>query len=560
MAGRLIEVGSSVAATTMASESALLASPKEIRLSSSGSLFQHQHLQLRNLNFFYRDGSYVQHHTIRAQVAVCAAYMTNGRDFEFPTDFLNIVDKLQVEQLESMEYMHLKRKSTPPVSVKNSKESVPSAPHLKKTLKFVTDIQTTQKPAKIEVLKSKERLGRLKSVRRNSPRDHEHQPWGLSGSAWEEKVQEFIKLKKLKESLAAETKKIPKAVEPNRTSISSSMHPKPQHPRSALIVDLELEEKCQPVVDYLLSLGLCENMLERIVRRRKACLYVKIDKVKERLGYLMNLGIDNEGIAKVLVRHPQVLEYTVEHMMKPRIEYLQSIGVPEARLGRVITVSPSLVECSLGSLKRRVRFLVDEVGVSEEDVSKIVLLSPQLLTQSIDSLRPRISFLSKKVGLSQETVAKMVTKHPQLLHYSIRDGIEPRINFFRNLGLCDRDIALLLSRTSQVLSLSMEKSLRPKCDFLTNELKCGLQTIVSFPAYLSLSLEQRIRPRYEYLKALKKLPAGPFPMCILAVTDEEFCNRWSKTTVEDYHSFRQTLLLSRFVKQFGKKNSLQFEE
>ena len=219
-----------------------------------------------------------------------------------------------------------------------------------------------------------------------------------------------------------------------------------------MLSELELDIKCQPVVEYLIALGLDEFHLRKIARKRKACFYVKFTKVKERLDYLRSIGVKDEDMRKVITKHPQVLEYTIERMMKPRIQYLQSIGVPETRMGRVITVSPSLLECSLeGSLKRRVRFLIEEVGVSKDDVWKIVLLSPQVLTQSIEgALRPRMNFLLKKLGISHERVAKMITKHPQLLHYSISNGIQPRIDFLTSIGMSDPDVATILCRSSQV--------------------------------------------------------------------------------------------------------------
>lgn len=493
---------------------------------------------------------------------------TDGSLFSFHSDDDEADNFALLDRLE--DFKDVKRKlptksplPPPVIEEKPGKYSAPSAPHVKKPSKLVANVRATLEPSKSKLLNSKEWGGSLRAIKSSSAKDHgRNHLSGLSGSTWEEKAYEFIRIKKLKESLA-EAQKVTKAPAEAVKAIFSP--PKKcieaQIQQKGLVAGLELEEKCQPVVDYLLSLGLDESTLQRIVRRRRACFYVKINKVKERLGYLMSLGIKNEDIAKMITRHPQVLEYTVDRMMKPRVQYLQSIGVPETRLGRVITVSPSLLECSLeGSLKRRVRFLVEEVGVKEGDVSKIVLLSPQILTQSItDSLRPRINFLLK-VGLSQEGVAKMVKKHPQLLHYSIRDGIQPRIDFFRSIGLSDHEIAIVLSRSSQVLSLSVEKSLKPKCDYLIEELNCGLQTIVSFPAYLSLSLEQRIRPRHKFLKVLKRRPSGSFPIRILAVTDQEFCERWAKSTVEEYHTFRQSLRLTHFAKQFAKKNSLQFEK
>jgi mTERF domain-containing protein len=112
----------------------------------------------------------------------------------------------------------------------------------------------------------------------------------------------------------------------------------------------------------------------------------------------------------------------------------------------------------------------------------------------------------------------------------------------------------------QILSLSVDKSLRPKCDYLTKELKCSLQILTSFPAYLSLSLEKRIRPRHKFLEARNRLPAGPFPMHLLAITDEEFCERWAKSTVEEYHVFRQSLLLTTFAKQFEKRHRWNYNQ
>lgn len=452
-----------------------------------------------------------------------------------------------------------------PTPNKPLKTSISSMPSLKKSVKVVSKRPITSDSRNTKVLNAREYGRSLKPVQRNPDYNFGRNLLsGLSGSTWEERAYEFVRNKKLREGLAAvqQTTKTPaKQKEAISSSQQCDLGLMKDNSNLQMLARLELEKKCQPVVEYLISLGLDEEHLLKIAKRRKACFYVKISKVKERLEYLTSLGVKNEDLSKVIARHPQVLEYTVDRMMKPRIQYLQSIGVPDTRLGRVITVSPSLLECSLeGSLKRRVRFLVEEVGVSEGDVWKVVLLSPQVLTQSIeDSLRPRIDFLLKKLGISQERVAKMITKHPQLLHYSIQNGIQPRIDFLRSIGMSDADIVKVLSRSSQILSLSVEKSLKPKCHYLTKELKCGLQTVTSFPAYFSLSLKQRIQPRHKFLKSLNRLPEGPFSMHLLAITDQEFCERWAKSTVEEYHAFRQSLLLSNFAKQFEKRNRLQYD-
>ncbi|RWV84299.1 hypothetical protein GW17_00053994 [Ensete ventricosum] len=258
---------------------------------------------------------------------------------------------------------------------------------------------------------------------------------------------------------------------------------------------------------------------------------------------------------RILMRQPQILEYTVENNLKSHVAFLVSIGVPHSRLGQIITAAPSLFSYSIEhSLKPTVRYLVEEVGIKTSDISKVVQLSPQVLVQRIDnSWTSRFSFLSKELGAPKDSVVKMVTKHPQLLHYSIEDGILPRINFLRSIGMCNSDILKVLTSLSQVLSLSLERNLKPKYLYLVDELRNEVKSLTKYPMYLSLSLEQRIRPRHRFLVSLKKAPKGPFPLSSLVPSDECFCQQWAGTSLEKYLAFRQSLQLTDFAKKYQRK-------
>lgn len=325
-----------------------------------------------------------------------------------------------------------------------------------------------------------------------------------------------------------------------------------------LSCDLNLEPKFFPLLSYLHQLGLGETDFRKIAERHKTCLHTNAVMAKERVEYLLNEGVESENLSKLIVRHPQILEYTIDRGMKPRIQYLKRIGVPESKLGRVITVAPSLLECSLQrSLIPRVQYLKDVVGIKDADIGLIVTRSPQVLTQSIeDSLEPRVEFFIAEIGVTKEKLAKMVTRHPQLLHYSVEDGMNPRVDYLRSIGLSKEDILKVFARLTQILSLSIENCLKPKYEYLVKELQGGPHTVTSFPAYFSLSLEQRIKPRHRFLVALKRLPTGPFPMKSLAVTDSCFCKQWAKTSLEEYQTFRNELLLGDFAKKFEWKNKV----
>lgn len=322
-----------------------------------------------------------------------------------------------------------------------------------------------------------------------------------------------------------------------------------------LAEELDFDEKWFPLIKYLSTFGLKESHFISIYERHMPSLQINLASAQERLAFLQSVGVKHGDIKRILVRQPQILEYTVENNMMSHVMFLLGIGIPESRIGRIITVAPSLFSYSVEhSLKPTIRYLVEEVGIKATDVSKVVQLSPQILVQRIDnSWTSRLSFLSKELGAPRENIVKMVTKHPQLLHYSIEDGILPRINFLRSIGMRNSDILKVLISLTQVLSLSLEGNLRPKYLYLVNELRNEVQSLTKYPMYLSLSLDQRIRPRHRFLVSLKKAPKGPFPLSSFVPTDECFCQQWAGTSVDKYLAFRQKLLLTDFAKKYERK-------
>ncbi|XP_074583114.1 LOW QUALITY PROTEIN: transcription termination factor MTERF9, chloroplastic [Curcuma longa] len=322
-----------------------------------------------------------------------------------------------------------------------------------------------------------------------------------------------------------------------------------------LAEDFGFDEKWFPLIEYLNTFGLKESDFICIYERHMPCLQISLSSAQERLEFLMSVGVKHRDIRRILIRQPQILEYTVENNLKSHVAFLVNIGVPHSRVGQIITSAPSLFSYSVEhSLKPTVRYLIEEVGIKTTDIGKVVQLSPQILVQRIDSTWTlRFNFLSKELGAPKDSIVKMVTKHPQLLHYSVEDGILPRINFLRSIGMCNSDILKVLTSLTQVLSLSLEGNLKPKYLYLVNELQNEVKSLTKYPMYLSLSLDQRIRPRHRFLVSLKKAPKGPFPLSSLVPTDECFCQQWAGTSLEKYLAFRQGLQMTNFAKKYERK-------
>ncbi|KAE8733544.1 Mitochondrial transcription termination factor family protein isoform 3 [Hibiscus syriacus] len=318
--------------------------------------------------------------------------------------------------------------------------------------------------------------------------------------------------------------------------------------------EIDLDEKWFPLLDYLSTFGLKDSHFVQMYERHMLSFQINVCSARERLDYLLSVGVKQRDVRRILLRQPQILEYTVENNLKSHVAFLMGLGIPNSRIGQIIARAPSLFSYSVeNSLKPTVRYLIEEVGINEHDLGKVVQLSPQILVQRIDiSWNTRYMFLSKELGAPRDSVVKMVKKHPQLLHYSIDDGLLPRINFLRSIGMRNSDILKVLTSLTQVLSLSLEENLKPKYLYLVNELNNEVHSLTKYPMYLSLSLYQRIRPRHRFLISLKKAPKGPFPLGSLVPTDECFCQQWAGTSLDKYLAFRQKLLLKEFAKKYEK--------
>ncbi|KAK1404982.1 transcription termination factor MTERF9, chloroplastic [Heracleum sosnowskyi] len=305
---------------------------------------------------------------------------------------------------------------------------------------------------------------------------------------------------------------------------------KNRYPR--LSEELDLDERWIPLLDYLSTYGLKESHFIQMYERHMPSLQINVVSARERLEYLLSVGVKNRDIKKILLRQPQILEYTLDKNLKTHVAFLVSLGIPDSRIGQIISATPSLFSYSVeNSLKPTVKYLLEEVGIKKDELRKVVQLSPQILVQRIDTTwNTRFTFLTKELGAPRDNIVKMVRKHPQLLHYSIEDGLLPRINFLRSIGMCNSDIIKVLTSLTQVFSLSLEGNLKPKYMYLVNELQNEVQSLTKYPMYLSLSLDQRIRPRHRFLVALKKAPKGPFPLSSFVPTDEHFCQQWAGTT------------------------------
>lgn len=144
-----------------------------------------------------------------------------------------------------------------------------------------------------------------------------------------------------------------------------------------LAEELDFDEKWFPLIKYLSTFGLKESHFTSIYEHHMPSFQINLTYAQERIEFLLSVGVKRADIKRILVRQPQILEYTVENNLMSHVIFLLGLGIPETRIGQIISAAPSLFSYSVeNSLKPTVRYLIEEVGIKKSDVSKVVQLSP----------------------------------------------------------------------------------------------------------------------------------------------------------------------------------------
>ncbi|KAI3825756.1 hypothetical protein L1987_07370 [Smallanthus sonchifolius] len=102
-----------------------------------------------------------------------------------------------------------------------------------------------------------------------------------------------------------------------------------------LLVEIDVDEKWFPLLDYLATFGLKDSHFIQMYSRHMSSLQINVTAAKERLDYLMSVGVKSKDIKKVLTRQPQILQYTVESNLKSHVAFLVSLGIQDSRIGQV---------------------------------------------------------------------------------------------------------------------------------------------------------------------------------------------------------------------------------
>lgn len=96
--------------------------------------------------------------------------------------------------------------------------------------------------------------------------------------------------------------------------------------------EIELDEKWLPLLDYLSTFGFSESHFIQMYERHMPSLQINVCSAQERLEYLLSVGVKQRDVRRILLRQPQILEYTVENNLKSHVNFLMNLGIPSTRI------------------------------------------------------------------------------------------------------------------------------------------------------------------------------------------------------------------------------------
>ncbi|KAM3355710.1 hypothetical protein P3S68_022423 [Capsicum galapagoense] len=202
---------------------------------------------------------------------------------------------------------------------------------------------------------------------------------------------------------------------------------------SHLVEELDLDERWFPLLDYLSTFGFKDSHFIQMYERHMPSLQTNKSSAQERLEFLLSVDVKHKDIRKIILRQPQLLEYTVENNLKSHVTFLTSLGIPESRIGQIITATPSLFSYSVeNSLKPTMTYLLEDVGASECAVRRLKVLTSitQVFSLSLEgNLKPKYMYLVNELG----NEVRSLTKYPMYLSLSLDQRIRPRHMFLVSL-------------------------------------------------------------------------------------------------------------------------------
>ncbi|GLJ38229.1 hypothetical protein SUGI_0778260 [Cryptomeria japonica] len=280
--------------------------------------------------------------------------------------------------------------------------------------------------------------------------------------------------------------------------------------------------KVEQLADMLNRHGCTEDQIAKIIRLRPTLTTVSAERVLEpKIKVLIDLGMETENIAKIVVRHTAILT-SKQEILRSNSDFLRTVFQTKDFLITAIMRSPSIL--CLKALKPSVAFW-EGFGFRGIELIKFLLFNPRVLTYS--SLTPEQLDLIRKIGIQKEK--KMYKYVVSMVANNRIEVLQVKIDNLQLCGLSPEEAWEIVRAEPSVLTKS-EENVKKKMNFMFNHMQLSVNYVTKHPRMFTMSLDKVMRPRFLVLQSMTAMngagqvnPRGL--LTILMMTQAKFVAR-----------------------------------
>ena len=197
--------------------------------------------------------------------------------------------------------------------------------------------------------------------------------------------------------------------------------------RKLSLPSLSIDRKLQPLVVWLLSLGLSKDEIAKVIAHCPQILSCSVARnLKPTSEWFLRLGLSRHQLAKAVAAYPQVLFLSIEKNLRPTFCWFVSLGLGKEQLAHTIAYHPRVLGFSTQQkLGPTVQWFLD-LGLSKVQMAQCVARFPQLIGLCVEgNLKFKVQLL--QAHFATQVVVDMIARSPRILsyrHYRLKTRLE----------------------------------------------------------------------------------------------------------------------------------------
>mmetsp|Transcript_806 Transcript_806/g.1932 ORF Transcript_806/g.1932 Transcript_806/m.1932 type:complete len:897 (+) Transcript_806:281-2971(+) len=176
----------------------------------------------------------------------------------------------------------------------------------------------------------------------------------------------------------------------------------------------------RPRVDFLhREMQFSQDELQRLFLKNPLILLYSVEEnIKNKIVFffILQLNLEPVDVRKILLKFPQVVDYSLESHLRPLFEFFTlDIKFSAAEFGVIVLKFPKLFSYSLFKAKHVTGYLRYELGLNARQTKRVLFQAPQVLGLSELKLKQKLEFLRSRLNLGPEELNAIFSKMPTVV-------------------------------------------------------------------------------------------------------------------------------------------------